>query len=100
MFPKSDSNKNPVKLGLNTKKKNDINSFIDTEFKILQNMKRRQHPTSLINPININNTMAESQNNLKSAMTKTTFGTPSKPVEEQREQVNLNLKVLLMLLNL
>ena len=83
MFPKSDINKKPIKLGLNTKKMNDMNAFIDTELKILQNMKRRQHPTSLINPININNTMAESQNNLKSAMTKTTFGTPSKPVEEQ-----------------
>ena len=43
---------------------NDMNAFIDNELKIMQSLNRRQHPTSLINPININNSMAESQNNL------------------------------------
>ena len=83
MFPRKSPTKNPIKLGTNTKKLNDMNAFIDNELKILQSMNRRQHPKSLINPININNTMAESQNNLKNVMAKTTFGVPTKPVEDQ-----------------
>ena len=83
MFPRKSPTKNPIKLGTNTKKLNDMNAFIDNELKILQSMNRRQHPQSLINPININNTMAESQNNLKNVMAKTTFGVPTKPVEDQ-----------------
>ena len=70
MFPRKSPTKNPIKLGTNTKKLNDMNAFIDNELKILQSMNRRQHPKSLINPININNTMAESQNNLKNVMAK------------------------------
>ena len=73
MFPRKGPNKNPIKLGSNSKKMNDMNAFIDNELKILQSMNRRQHPNSLINPININNTMAESQNNLKTAISKTSF---------------------------
>ena len=83
MLPRKGPIKNPIKLGSGSKKMNDMNAFIDSELKILQNMNRRQHPTSLINPININNSMAESQNNLKSAMTKNTFGAPTKQVEDQ-----------------
>ena len=86
MFPRKSPTKNPIKLGTNTKKLNDMNAFIDNELKILQSMNRRQHPKSLINPININNTMAESQNNLKNVMAKTTFGVsgvPTKPIEDQ-----------------
>ena len=83
MFPRSGQSKKPIKLGTNSKKMNDMNAFIDSELKIMQSMKRRQHPTSLINPININNELAESKSNLKSAMTKTTFSTTTKPVEEQ-----------------
>ena len=83
MFPRKGQEKNPIKFNSNSKKMNDMNAFIDSELKIMQSMKRRQHPTSLINPININNAMAESQSNLKSAMSKTTFSTTTKPVEEQ-----------------
>ena len=86
MFPRKSPTKNPIKLGTNTKKLNDMNAFIDNELKILQSMNRRQHPKSLINQININNTMAESQNNLKNVMAKTTFGVsgvPTKPIEDQ-----------------
>ena len=83
MFPRKGQEKNPIKFNSNSKKMNEMNAFIDSELKIMQSMKRRQHPTSLINPININNAMAESQSNLKSAMTKTTFSTANKPIEEQ-----------------
>ena len=81
MFPRKGNSKNPIKLGSGNKKMNDMNTFIDSELKNLMN--RRQHPNSLSHPININNSMAESQNNLKSAMTKNTFGAPNKQVEEQ-----------------
>ena len=86
MFPRTGQSKNPIKLGSNPKKMNDLNAFIDSELKIMESMKRRQHPNSLINPININNAMAESQSNLKNAMSKNTFSSSTnitKPVEEQ-----------------
>ena len=85
MFPRKSPQKKPVKIGLNTKKMNDMNAFIDNELKILQSMNRRQHPNSLINPININNNMVDSKNNLKTAMAKTSFtsqNTQPKPPED------------------
>ena len=86
MFPRKSPQKKPVKIDLNTKKMNDMNAFIDNELKILQSMNRRQHPNSLINPININNNMVDSKNNLKTAMAKTSFtsqNTQPKPPEDQ-----------------
>ena len=71
MFPKKSPNKKPIKLNVNSKKMNDMNAFIDNELKIMQSFNRRQHPNSLNNPININNSLAESQNNLKNVMNKT-----------------------------
>ena len=82
MFPKKSPAKKPIKLNSNSKKMNDMNAFIDNELKIMQSLNRRQHPTSLINPININNSMAESQNNLKNVMNKTSFGTQNKTAVE------------------
>ena len=81
MFPRKSPNKKPIKLGPGSKKLNEMNAFIDTELKSLMN--RRQQVTSLNNPININNSMAESQNNLKNVMNKNGFGAQNKPIEEQ-----------------
>jgi len=77
MNPRKSPNKKPIKVSADLKKFNEMNAFIDSEFKSLMN--RRQQGAS----ININNSMAESQNNLKNAMNKTGFGAPNKPIEEQ-----------------
>ena len=96
MFPTSNSNKKPVKIGLNQNKNTDMGAFIENELKLYQSMKRRNHnPTALnsknlnlnINlsesknkpmvsnnpPIVVNNNYSESQNNLKNTMSNKGF---------------------------
>ena len=87
MFPKKSPNKKPIKLNVNSKKMNDMNAFIDNELKIMQSFNRRQHPNSLNNPININNSLAESQNNLKNVMNKTSFGNQNKTTATAEDQM-------------
>ena len=104
MFPMSNSNKKPVKIGLNQNKNIDMGAFIENELKLYQNMKRRNHnPTSLnsknlnlnINlseskkpmvssnpPIVVNNNYSESQNNLKNTMSNKGFNPSLKTIED------------------
>ena len=105
MFPTSNSNKKPVKIGLNQNKNTDMGAFIENELKLYQSMKRRNHnPTALnsknlnlnINlsesknkplvsnnpPIVVNNNYSESQNNLKNTMSNKGFNPALKTIED------------------
>ena len=106
MFPKSNSNKKPIKLGVNSNKMKDMNAFLENELKLLDKMKtksRRNNPTTLNNPnlnlnnLNenktnpissnntpfvVNNSMAESQNFLKNSMSNKGLNPNQKTIED------------------
>ena len=87
MNPRNKSNKK-VKFSSNTNKINDMNAFIENEMKLFN--RRKNNPTTGNtknanlgnNPIVVNNTMAESQNNFKNSMTNMGFNPSQKSLED------------------
>ena len=87
MNPRNKSNKK-VKFTSNTNKINDMNAFIENEMKLFN--RRKNNPTTGNtknanhgnNPIVVNNTMAESQNNFKNSMSNMGFNPSQKSLED------------------
>ena len=87
MLPRNKSNKK-TPLGSNTKKINDMNAFIENEMKLFN--RRKNNPTTINtknanlgkNPIVVNNTLVESQNNFKNSMSNMGFNPSQKNLED------------------